>query len=187
MMPRKSLVAAAVFGLITTGVIAAPASAQVVEREKYEGTEPFAFTACDGVDVQGADHFSGTFMLRQHGSAQRAYVFDNFTIDTIYTNLQTNRSWTAKTNMTHLDVKIEPVSGTVYRYTWQDAGTFKVFDESGKLAYVEAGLRRETALVDTHANLNLDDDEYVEQISFLLRGHYPPSDFCADLEAFTTG
>jgi hypothetical protein len=187
MMLKTGLVVAAAFGLITAGVVTTPASAQVVEREKYSGTEPFAFTACDGVDVQGVDQFSGTFMLRQHGSAQRAYVVDNFRIDTTYTNMQTNRSWTARTNFTHLDVKIELVSGTVYRYTWQDAGTFKVFDESGKMAYVEAGLRRETALVDTHGNLDLDDDEYLEQLNFQLRGHYSGSDFCTDLEAFTTG
>jgi hypothetical protein len=42
MVLKKSLVAAAVLGLITAGLVATPASAQVVEREKYAGTEPFA-------------------------------------------------------------------------------------------------------------------------------------------------
>ncbi len=118
------------------------------------------------------------FKIRQHGTQSKAYLFDHFQDSVQYTNLETHRSWRVLTIGTHVDVKIDLVSGTVYRFTWQDAGPFKVFNESGRLAYVSTGLRRESAEVDTHGNLNLDDDDYLLQLSFELRGHYPYSDFC---------
>jgi hypothetical protein len=181
------LIAAVVIGVATTAVAAGPAAAQVIDRDLYSFTETTFFTACDGVDVQVVDNFRGQFKIRLHDSESKAYVFDNYTDDSVYTNLQTHRSWTTKSNFVHLDVSIELVSGTVYRYTWQDAGTFKIFDETGKLDRHSNGLIRESALVDTKGNLDLEDDEYLTQLSFTMRGHYPDGDFCADLEAFTTG
>lgn len=182
------VLAATAVGVATAAIATGPADAQVINRELYQDTETFMFTACDGVDVQGVDTIHGQFKVRLHGSeAAKAYVFDNYEIDSVYTNLQTGRSWTTTSNFVHLDVSIELVSGTVYRYTWQDAGTFKIFDDTGKMDRHSNGLIRESALVDTKGNLDLDDDEYLTQLSFEMRGHYPDGDFCEDLEAFTTG
>ncbi len=166
---------------------ASTASAKIIDRERYSDTFSGQFTACGGVNVRVDGQVDGRFKVRQHGSQLRAYVFDNYLANSRYTNLQTGRSWTSTSRSTHVDVQIRLVSGTTYKFTWQDAGTFKVFDQTGKLAYVQSGLRRETALVDTHGNLNLDDDDYLIQLSVKLTGHYPFSDFCVDLRKFTTG
>src|SRR3954470_2217871 len=187
-MPMLARVlAATAVGMVTAAIATGPASAQVINRDLYQDTETSLFTACDGVDVQVVDTIHGQFKIRLHGSESKAYVFDNYEVDSVYTNLQTHRSWTTTSNFVHLDVTIELLSGTVYRYTWQDAGTFKIFDDTGRLDRVSSGVIRETALVDTKGNLDLDDDEYITQLSLAIRGHYPDGDFCEDLEAFTTG
>ncbi|MGS0685547.1 hypothetical protein ACVBEQ_10440 [Nakamurella sp. GG22] len=169
---------------MATAVTATPASGQIIDGSRYSETTTDTFTAC-GVDVRFTDHVDGMFKIRQHGTQSKAYLFDHFQDSTVYTNLDTGKSWRVLTIGTHVDVKIDLVSGTVYRFTWQDAGPFKVFDGNGRLAYVQAGLRRESAEVDTHGNLDLDDDDYLLQLSFELRGHYPNGDFCTDLTNFT--
>jgi hypothetical protein len=181
------MIIAAVAAVAAASLTAVPASAAVVDRVQYADSDQYTFTACDGVTIDEVDTWSGTFMLRQHGVNSPPYVFDNWQQDATITNRDTGRSWTAAWNSRHLDVKIDLVEGTIYRFTWQDAGTFKVFDGSGKLAYTQAGLFRQHALVDTKGNLDLGDDVFLEDLGTSLAGHYPGGDFCQDLVDFTTG
>jgi hypothetical protein len=185
-LPRLTWASIAIT-FVAGSMVAAPAAGAVLDRQSYEGDDEAFFTACDGVNVHQAFHWSGTFTIRQHGTDSPAYLLDNWQTFETNTNLDTGRSWTAANNYLHADVKIDLVEGTIYRFTWQDAGTFKVFDESGKPAYTQAGLFRTSALVDTKGNTDLSDDEFLEELDFTNVGHYPGGDFCQDLTDFTTG
>ncbi len=82
-------------------------------------------------------------------------------------------------------MKITQASGTVYRFTWHDAGTFTIIAGDGRVAYRQAGLRTFTGLIDTKGNLDLDDDVFLSGEDS-VKGHFPTANFCADLANFTS-
>jgi hypothetical protein len=183
----RTFIATAALVLAAAGFTATPASAQIIDGDTFENTDSFPGQDCDGVASRVDSHINGRFMIRQHGSELKAYLFATFNEETVVTNLQTNRFFTTTYNATQVDVRIDLVGGTVYRYTWQQAGTLKVFDETGKIVNVDSGLQRWSELVDTHGNLNLDDDDVLTQLSYVHRGYYSGRNFCDYLEALTTG
>src|SRR3954470_3303432 len=77
MLMLARVLAATAVGVATAAIATGPASAQVINRDLYQDTETFSFTACDGVDVQDVDTIHGQFKIRLHGSESKAYVFDN--------------------------------------------------------------------------------------------------------------
>ena len=183
----RTFIATAALALAAAGFTATPASARIIDGDAFENTDSFPGQDCDGVASRVDSHISGRFMIRQHGSELKAYLFATFGEEAVVTNLQTNRSFTTRYNATQLDVRIDLVGGTVYRYTWQQAGTLKVFDETGKLVNVDSGLQRWSDLVDTHGNLDPGDDDVLAGLSYGHRGYYSGRTFCDYLKALTSG
>jgi hypothetical protein len=163
---------------------AAPSSASVVHREKYTETFTDTFNAC-GTRVLLEETVSGTLMIKQHGDEVVPYVHDRFFGRQTITNLKTGRSFSTSLRNNHVDVKITHVRGTIYRFTWIDAGPFTVYDGDGRVAHRIAGNLVTTALIDTKGNSDPSDDEWLS-VSTEERGHWPELDFCADVRAFTT-
>jgi hypothetical protein len=167
-------------GMVLAGVIAAaPAAASVIDRERYVDPYTDTFDAC-GTTVVVTGVTTGQFVEVLRGDQPLSYVAEHFVDRTTYTNTSTGRSWSTVLRFTHLDLRIELISGTTYRGTGHDAGTFSVYDSAGNLYYRQAGNRKITEVFDISTD---------ESLSFdvVTVGHFPDSGFCADLEALTTG
>jgi hypothetical protein len=167
-------------GVVLAGVIAAaPASASVIDRGRYVDPHTDTFDVC-GTTVDETGVATGQFVEVLRGDQPFSYVAEHFVDRTTYTNASTGRSWSTVIRFTHLDLSIELIAGTTYRGTGQDAGTFSVYDSAGNLYYRDAGNRRFTEVFDISTD---------ESLSFdvVNVGHFNDSDFCADLEALTTG
>jgi hypothetical protein len=178
------VVCALALAVAATLMSAAPSSASVVVREKFTDTYAETFSECDSrVHVEGT--VTGTLMLKRHGDKVVPYLHERVVDRTTYTNLRTGRSFTTLLRNNHVDVKITHVRGTIYRFTWIDAGTFTIYAGDGRVASRTAGLLVTTALIDTKGNSDPADDKWLSA-SHVERGHWPVLDFCADLRAFTT-
>ena len=167
-------------GITLAGILAAaPASASVIDRENYVDPYTDTFDACGTtIDMNGAA--TGHFVEILRGAQPLSYVADHFVDRTTFTNRATGRSWSTVTRFTHLDLSIELIAGTTYRGTGQDAGTFSVYDSAGNLYRREAGDRKFTEIFDISTDESLSYD-------VVTVGHFNDSNFCADLEALTTG
>jgi hypothetical protein len=180
--PRRRMVLAVTTGVGTALaclIAAAPASASVIDRGHYTDSYADTFDAC-GMTVDVIGEVSGHFVEILRGDQPLSYIADHFVDRTTYTNVGTGRSWSTVITFTHLDLSIELIAGTTYRGTGQEAGTFSVYDSAGNLYYRDAGNRKFTAVFDISTD---------ESLSFdvVHVGHFNDSDFCADLEALTTG
>jgi hypothetical protein len=179
---------AALFGtaaLIGGGLIAAaPASASVVGRDHYVDNYNETFEACGtSINVQGTT--AGHYVARLRGGQPLANFTDHFVDRATYTNLATGRSWSVVSNLTHVDTATTVVEGTVVQQTSHEAGTFSVYDGNGVLAYRQSGIRKAVVVIDTMGTAD-DEDDQVLQFDAQVSGHFPDSDFCDDVAAFTT-
>ena len=145
---RIAVAVTTALGMVLAGVIAAaPASASVIDRGRYVDPYTDTFDACGTtVDVTGVS--TGHFVEVLRGDQPLSYVADHFVDRTTYTNASTGRSWSTVTTFTHLDLSIELVTGTIYRGTGQEAGTFSVYESAGRLYYRDAGNRKFTEFFD---------------------------------------
>jgi hypothetical protein len=177
---RTGVAAAVGVGMALAGVVtAAPASASVIDRGRY--VEPYnaSFVDCGTtVDVSGV--VTGQFLERLRGDQPLSYVAEHFVNRTTYTNRNTGRSWTTVAIDTHLDISITPISGTIYRGTGHDTGTFSVYDSAGRLYYRDAGNRKFSEVFDIGTDQSISYDQ-------VNAGHFNDSNFCNDLAALTTG
>jgi hypothetical protein len=177
---RTAVAATLAMGMLLAGAVTAtPASASVIDRGRYVDPYSASFDDCGTtVDVSGV--VTGQFLERLRGDQPLSYDAEHFVNRTTYTNRSTGRSWTTVTIDTHLDISIMLISGTIYRGTGQDTGTFSVYDSAGKLYYRDAGNRKFTEVFD----IGTDQSISYDQVNF---GHFNDSNFCDDLAALTTG
>ena len=152
---RIAVAVTTALGMVLAGVIAAaPASASVIDRGRYVDPYTDTFDACGTtVDVTGVS--TGHFVEVLRGDQPLSYVADHFVDRTTYTNASTGRSWSTVTTFTHLDLSIELVTGTIYRGTGQEAGTFSVYESAGRLYYRDAGNRKFTEFFDISTDESL--------------------------------
>jgi hypothetical protein len=112
-------------------------------------------------------------------------VTDHFVDSSTYTNLETGRSYTTIARVTHGDVRITLVEGTIYEESIHEAGTFSVYDGDGALYYRQAGNQRIMLLVDTMGTPDGEDDQVLD-FDYSAVGHFPGGDFCDDVQVLTS-
>jgi hypothetical protein len=183
-MRRVRIAGIATAGIIVLGLIGAvPATAGVADRGTYVDNYTDHFDACGtSVDVSGT--VSGRFIDQLRGSDPSPYHFEHFVDRTTYTNVATHRSFSTVAQTTHLDTGVVPLGGNLIAASGKDAGTFSVYDSAGNLYYRLAGLQRGTFVIDTMGTPDPSDDQIVSAQS-TDHGHFPASDFCADLLTLT--
>ena len=168
---------------------AAPASAGVTSRGTETDTFSDTFAAC-GTTVRAAGTFTATSTLRQHSGPDATtvpYLHERIVERVTYTNLATGGSFTRVLRFTHVDVRITHVQGTVYDFTWQDAGTITAYDEDGRLVYRIAGLQRTHQRVDTLGDQDLENDVFLGPDTVERHGRFAAAErsFCQDVQELT--
>ena len=175
-----TIVAVAAGALVNTQ----SASAGTAERGKY--VEPYddTFNAC-GTMVEASGTIAGHYVGQLRGDDPVPFYVDHFVDRTTYTNLGTHRSYTTVNRVTHLDRSFEQIDETTIRITFQEPGTFTVYDGNGALYYRQAGQQRYDIVIDTKGTED-DEDDVVLDFNYETHGHFVDNDFCADVEALTT-
>jgi hypothetical protein len=185
MRTTRIFVAVAGFAFAMSGVVAnTPAVAGTADRGTYSEDYSDTFGAC-GVSMALSGNVTGNYIDQLRGSDPVPFYHDHFVDTTTYTNLDTGRSFYTVNRITHMDREFVQVTDTVISMSGQDAGTFTVYDRSGRVYHRQSGLSRGTIVVDT---MGTDDpsDDVVLDAQFSLYGHDPHADFCADVLALTS-
>lgn len=166
-----------------TLAMAPTVSAAPIVRDHYRGVDTGTFDDC-GFTIAFETTFAGVFMLKEGRRGDpMPYLFDNYNVTEILTNVATGASMTITHNGLYKDLHITPVDGTIYQVVANETGQpFVVRDSAGNVVLRDRGLLRVTFQVDTLGDADLDNDTFVEGSFALLRdaGAHPAFyiDFC---------
>ena len=168
---RIRTVASALTAAIAALVLVSSVAAAPLEREHYsfEESDTFTDTECgDPITIDYTGAFSGVFMLmdRKPGGPTPPYFFDNYSGVETFTNVANGETATIKHQGLYKDVQIEPVEGTVYRFTAIETGRpVVVRGPDGQVLVFDAGRIRYTFLVDTLGDADLENDVFLGDVS----------------------
>jgi hypothetical protein len=171
--------AVAVSSLVGVG----PASAGTAERGRYVDPYNFDVDAC-GTPVNINGTTTGHFVGQLRGSNPVPFYVDHFVDRTTYTNLDTLRSYSTVSRITHVDTYFAQIDDTIISVAGNESGTFSVYDSAGNLYYRQAGLQQFSAVIDTQGTETDEDDVFLE-FDLTVHGHFGDSDFCDDVDALT--
>ena len=162
-----SILTAATAAIVLVGSVAAAP----LEREHYsfEESDTFTTTDCgDPITIDFTVAISGVFMLmdRKPAGPTPPYLFDNYYAVETFTNVANDKTVTITHQGLYKDVKIEHVEGTVYRFTAIETGRpFVAFGPDGERIVFDAGRIRNTFLVDTLGDADLDNDVFLGDVT----------------------
>ena len=157
--------------LAATALIAAPASATVVDQGRFVD-EPYDFAYDCGFPVEVAGVATGNYRLRE-GKGDDATAFfslDRISFREIHTNPQTGAWFSLSGHFAENELTARPVDGSVFEFRSIKAGQMAVIrDSDGNLIDRDRGVLQRTILFDTGG----DDDPggtFVDMIDLELRG-----------------
>ncbi len=168
-------------------VLASPAGAAPLERERYldEGVETFTDTECGApITIERSYSFSGLFNLKAGRAGDPTpYYFDNYEGFETFTNVDTGATATLSHNGLFKDVKIEHLTGTIYRFTAIEAGQpVAARGPDGKRLIFDRGRIRYTFFIDTLGDNDIDNDIFLGEDEPHVAGPHPiflgEADFC---------
>ncbi len=127
-----------------------PATATVIDQQKYSGTDSFTNSDCPGLVLDGESEFHGTFQLRVDPTGQAFLEHNKYWFREVITNPETGKWFVVSGNGLFKQIKATQVAGTIYEYVAIDAGQpFTIEDSAGKVIVRERGVVRITILFDT--------------------------------------
>jgi len=154
-------------------VAVGPASAAVIQREHYSGTDAFSY-ACDGITVDVEVEFGGTVLFRVGtGKDEGAFfVHDNYWYREVH-RASDGDVLVISGNGLFQETRATRVDGTIFTFSAVNAGqVFEVTDEDGTVLVRDRGTIRETILFDT-----LGDDTpggtFIDSVEFSVAGPHP--------------
>jgi hypothetical protein len=173
----RSRHAAVVLSLATLLMIlmATPTQATILDSGRYEFTYSDVYDFC-GFDIHVEGSLSGQFHFRE-GKGPNAPV--------IFTHRRESweETWTAndvtvhwRAHATFVRTHATDMGDGIFLIHRVQAGRGGFEDESGAVLLREAGVARISFLWNTTT------DEFVDLVSFELRGHFPEADVCAYFE-----
>ena len=184
---RRFILSVCLLGALVAA--AAPASATVVERQHYSGTEAFAFPFCDfPLDVVST--FRGNYVIRAT-DGEAFLIRDTFRRVDVMTNPETGEWFTIRHTAVFHEIKATLIEGTIYQFVAVEAGQpFVIVDSEGNVVVRDRGMIRHTFLADTLGDGVPSAEEIpdtdVHDISGPHEGFSEDFDFCA-LAAELTG
>jgi hypothetical protein len=127
----------------------AVASATVIERDHYSGTNTYTVTDCD-FTLEGQSEFHGKALLRVVKPGEAFLVRDKFWFRDVLTNPDTGKWFVIRGNGLYHEIKRTLVSGTIFQFVAIEAGQPLVIeDSSGRVVVRDRGVIRHTFLFDT--------------------------------------
>lgn len=172
---------AALAAFAAWGFSAVPASATVVERGHYSGTDSFSYDDC-GFPVDVEVEFSGVFRIREgkHQNETAFFLQDNFSYREVHTNVDTGEWLVIRGDGVFNETKATRVEGNVFEFTAVEAGQpFVVEDSAGNVVIRDRGAIQRTILFDTGGD-DVPGGTFIEDVSVEVRGPHPGFfvDFC---------
>jgi hypothetical protein len=171
---RRRCAASLISAVIAIGVLSAPASAAVIDRERYEGSDSFTFD-CGTFTVDGEATFSGMTMIRvgTGPDAGAFFVHDTYDVRVVQTNATTGRSIVITGSGVFQETRATRVEGTIFMFSSINSGQpFTVTDEAGEVLLRDRGTVRETILFDTLGD-DVPGGEFIESVELSLAGPHP--------------
>jgi hypothetical protein len=165
---------AALLAGLALATLAGPASATVVDRTHYAGTDAFSYDDC-GFDVDATVEFGGTFQARA-GKGDEAGAFfghNQYWSREVDTRRSDGRTLVISANGVSQDTRAVHVEGSVFEFTSVNAGQpFVVSDASGRALMRDRGSIRETILFDTLGD-DVPGGVFIDSVSFRVNGPHP--------------
>ena len=174
-------------GSMACGVAAA--SATVVDREHFQGSETVPDEIC-GISVIRDSEFSGSLRIRAGTGATDQAFFErvNFRYSDTFTNPENGKSLTIQGHSVYNEVKAERVEGNVFEFTTIEAGQpFVLTDSSGRVILRDRGLVRSLVLFDTLGD-SMPGGQTLDVSTIRVSGPHPAFDltdeeFCGVVES----
>jgi hypothetical protein len=177
--------------VIATAVVAAwvlPAQATVINRERF--SEPISedYDLC-GIAVHEEGQVTGTIQFRAGTGELESTFFQHLTyrVATTITNPANGKFYTFTAHAVVQDVKATPVEGTIFEFTFLEAGQpFVIRDMNGNVVLRDRGVIRSTLLFDTLGD-DMPGGDVVEFLADVVRGPHPQfsmseEEFCATVQ-----
>ena len=190
-MRTLSRLVGATAATVLVGGVAASASAAVLSNLHFEdsGSEPFTF--CEGIDAEVSWNDSVHELVKSRGRDGLVYFSANVQGTTVYTNLDTGKTYSNTYNITDRDQQVTDNGDGTLTITIAQPGSNKWFDSDGRLVFVTGGTFWFQILVDDGGTpTDPSDDEEIEGSFVAVKdaGHDGTAgrDFCEDLALFTS-
>lgn len=176
MSRRLLLLVAVLIGLLTPGVAQA---AKPLEHTRYSGTDSFTDTLC-GLAITGTVEFSGVVTLRtvKDSDGQAFLAHDNYQFVETITYPATGNQLIITGNGVFLEQHATHISGDVWRFEAQDAGTFTLTDPDGNRLLRDRGVVKLVGVFDTLGDSQPGGILLSEEVRF-HGPHADDSTFCA--------
>ena len=144
---------------------------------------------CGGLtDVPLHVEIDGYFSIKDRGpNAPSPYFADRFRSTMIYTNPQTNLTYTVVRVRQTKDLRVADNGDGTLTITGLNTGSLWAYGPDGALLGRQNGLTRETFLVDTLGTPDPFDDVLIGQDEPFTAGLVTTSNFCDDFFSATTG
>lgn len=183
MRPSIAPQALALCLLVVVALAVPSASATVIDRDRF--ADAFSEDVVDDCGRALHEDFSGagrTHARVGKGDLRSAFlVHSTVAFTDTFTNPANGRSFTVSGRLTFQETKAVRVSGTVFRFTSVEAGTWRLLDSGGDIVLFDRGNIRTTILFDTLGD-NTPGGVFVDLISEFVRGPHPG--FTATLEEY---
>jgi hypothetical protein len=179
---RRAIIATLLGVSLALSLVAGPASATIIQRERYSNDYAFSFNDCGfWIDVTG--HNEGLLQIRAgKGDDESAFfAHDNFEFSETWTRRDTGDFFTLGGNGLFQETQATHVSGTIFEFSSINAGQpFVVRDSDGNIAIRDRGVIREVILFDTLGD-DVPGGTFIDQVSFSVSGPHPglDADLCA--------
>jgi hypothetical protein len=178
----------AVLAALLLAALATPASAAIVERDRYAGTYAFSFNDC-GFDIDVAGSYWGHYRIRE-GKAQATatpfYLHDRNSWEETLT-ADNGTVLTVRSSQVLNEIRARYLGDAIFEFDRLAAGQTRVYDADGTLLFRDRGMAVFTYSFDKREHPREPGGEFIELVDVQVRGPHPfdllPGDeFCALFE-----
>jgi hypothetical protein len=178
----------AVLAALLLAALATPASAAIVERDRYAGTYAFSFDDC-GFDIDVAGSYWGHYRIREgraEATATPFYLHDRNSWEETLT-AEHGTTLTIQSNQVINEIRARYLGDAVIEFDRLAAGQTRVYDADGNLLFRDRGMALFTYTFDKQEHPREPGGEFLGLVDVQIRGPHPfellPEDeFCALFE-----
>jgi hypothetical protein len=177
---RRGLIAVVAAAVIVL-TMALPASAAIVYRDRYSGSDAFSYDDCGSV-VDVTVEFGGLFQIRSGSGADASAFFahDNYWYRETHVRRSDGKTVVLSGNGNFIETKATRVEGSIFTFTAINAGQlFTARDGDGNVIFRDRGVIVETILFDTEGD-DVPGGIFLDVLDTSFHGQFPSldGDFC---------
>lgn len=173
---RLAVVAAGALAL----VVALPASAAIVSRDPYSGSDAWSYSDC-GFTVDVTSTYGGTFTVRSGPDPDAFFAHDSYWFREVHVRRSDGKTGIVWGKGNFLETRAIPVGGTLFKFRAVNAGQlFTISNSAGNVLLRDRGMVDETIVFDTLGD-GQPGGEFVSVVSTRFKGSFPSleADLCS--------